>query len=195
MSAGHYGAAQNVTVVAALFGMSYAGAMVTEATRGRKDPQRLAKTAQAALRLCLWLAPCAALGAVLAPLIVSIAFGPRFSAVAPLVAILAGATLFMTWSAFANAVLVGAGRGRMVLLTAGPALPLALIGHAILIPRYGAEGAAVCTLAVAFVSAAASWTAVIWGLGCRVPWRTLLASVAACAVVGVIVLWRALQAP
>lgn len=184
LATGLYGVAQNVMIVAGVFSASFSAAVLTQVSRLHADAAAVARTARAAFRTWTRLAPPAALGAALAPDLVRFAFGHEFAGAGPLVAVLAFAALAMIGVSLAISILVGAGHGRLVLLATFAALPVAVAGHLILVPRFGALGAAACTTAVAWATAGLIWT----GVHSRTGFRPPRASLARNLGVGVLVL-------
>jgi O-antigen/teichoic acid export membrane protein len=66
----------------------------------------------------------------------------------------------------ASSILTAAGKPRWTFFFVGPLVPLALLGHLLLIPRFGALGAASVTALCASLSAMAELVAVyrVWGV-------------------------------
>jgi O-antigen/teichoic acid export membrane protein len=63
-------------------------------------------------------------------------------------------------------VLIADGKPRMTYVLTGPLVPLALLGHVIVIPRYGPFGASLVTASVAFIGMVIGLVAVgrLWGV-------------------------------
>jgi O-antigen/teichoic acid export membrane protein len=189
VATGLYGVAQNVTMLAGVFGMSLAGVLMTQVSALRDDARAIADISRESFRSWLRLAPPAALGAVLAKDVVLVGFGAEYAAAGPLASMLAWGALAMIGTALATAILVGAGHNRLVLTVTAPALPLAIVGHLILTPRYGPLGAAACTTGVAAVSAIAAWMAVRAKTGFAAPVLWTVRSLAICAVILLAASW------
>lgn len=186
---GLYGAAQNVTIIAGIFGMSYAGVLMTTVSRCRASPALVSAAADDALRVCLRLAPPAALGAALSPDLARLAFGPQFVGAGAIMGVLALAALGLIWISVATAVLAGAGHGRLVLAVTGWVLPVAILGHLLLVPGFGGLGAATCTALVAAAAAVAAWGGVRRRIGLSAPWPSILRNFALGALVLAAATW------
>lgn len=190
--AGVYGMAQTLTVVVGIFAMSFMPLLLSTLTRllrdGHEEHARL--MARDSMRLVLLLLPLAGLSAGAAGEIVQLIAGPKFAAAGPLLAVLifdaVGGTL---WSS-ANAILTAAGKAKWTFWIAGPAVPLALVGHWVMIPRFGAMGAAAVTTGLTVCGAAAAVIAV-WQVWRVAPSRiSAVRSLALCAgTFALAVLW------
>ena len=181
--AGVYGVAQNLTVVVGIFALSFMPLLLSTLTRLLRDghEQHARLMARDSMRLVLLLLPLAGLSAGGAGEIVQLIAGPKFAAAGPLLALLIfDAVAGTLWSA-ANAILTAAGKAKWTFWIAGPAVLLALVGHLLMIPRFGALGAATVTLGVTVLGAVAAVFAV-WRL-----WRVTppVASVARSVAVAV----------
>lgn len=162
--AGVYGVAQNLAVVPGIFAMSFAPLLLSTLTRLVRDGQEQHARAMArdAQRLVLLLLPLAGLSAGAADEIVRLVAGLPFAAAGPLLAVLIFCALAGTMLSVATAILTAAGKAHWTFLIAGPLVPLALGGHLLLIPRFGALGAAAVTTGVTVCGAVAAVGAV-WG--------------------------------
>ena len=125
-----------------------------------RGEERAAKDiASHALRVVVALLPVAAIVAGSADEIVAVFFGTEFKSGGRALAVLIFGSFALMAIPVASAVFVAIGKpGRTVWLSA-PLVPLALAGHGLFVPRYGAIGAAAVTTGVALVGAA-------WALGC-----------------------------
>ncbi len=178
--AGVYGVAQNLTVVVGIFVTSFIPLLLSTLTRllrdGHEEHARL--MARDSMRLVLLLLPLAGLSAGAAGEIVRLIAGPKFAAAGPLLAVLIfEAVVGALWSA-ANATLTAAGKAKWTFRIAVPVVPLALVGHLLMIPRFGAMGAAAVTTGLTVIGAAVA-VFVVWRL-----WRVVppVASVARSAL-------------
>ena len=184
-SAGVYGVAQNLALLPALFSYALAPALLSTLARSlREGDERGARSlARLAMRAVVLLLPAAAATAGAAPEIVGLIFGREYAAAAALLRPLVFGSLALLLASVAASVLAAAGRERWALHVAWPTLACAGAGHALLIPSWGAGGAALVTTLTAFACALTS-VALVWRAW-RVapPARTLLSSaaVAACA--------------
>jgi O-antigen/teichoic acid export membrane protein len=127
------------------------------------DARTLARNA---MRGVLVLFPFAGVAAGAATGIATVVYGTQFAATGPLLAVLIFASLTVVMISVASAILTAGGRPGWAMLAALPVAPLALLGHLMVIPRYGARGATVVTLVVAAVGACLALAAVYraWGV-------------------------------
>ena len=174
-----YGVAQNLALGPALFGSAFVPALVAafsyRAARGDLIGAR-ALSGQA-LRAGFLMLGLTLLLAGAAPGLIELLFGARYAAAAPLFALLivaAGAALL---TGLAIAVLVGAGHLPWTVRLTVPLVVIAAIGHALLVPRYGAVGAALVTASTALIGATASCAATRLIVGTPIPFATLIRSV------------------
>jgi O-antigen/teichoic acid export membrane protein len=173
-----YGVAQNLALGPGLFGTAFVPALVAaysyRAARG--DAVGAKRLSAEALRAGFLMLALSLLAAGAARSLIELLFGARYAAAAPLFALLivgAGATLL---NALASAVLVGAGKLPWTVRLTVPLVLMAAIGHAVLVPRYGAAGAAIVTASTALIGAAASCVAAHVLVGTPIPFATLLRS-------------------
>jgi O-antigen/teichoic acid export membrane protein len=165
---GIYAAAQNLALIPGIFAGSFSPLLLATVSRqlqggGEDHAKRLGVNAMRAPFVIL---PFAALAAGAAPEIVRLVFGRAFLAAAPLLApLLLAATALVTMSV-TTAVLTALGRPGWTFALAGPLVPLALVGHLLVIPRWGSVGAATVTAAAAALGAVASTLAVhrVWSV-------------------------------
>ena len=148
----------------------------------RQHEQRALGTAVARLAQPLFVFACAAAGLFLpwSGVILGLAFGPDFDSAAPSLRwLLATLAMVFPGAAFLTA-LIAAGRSRAALGVAALALLVNLAGNALLVPRYGAEGAAMMTLltesTVTFASLFALRSLDAWPRAA--PWRWALGPLA-----------------
>ena len=186
--AGLYGAAQNLAVGPGLFALSLAPLLLATLARLRRSGEEAeARTvARAALRVTYVLVPFAALVAGAAPEIVRVVFGASFAGAGPLLALLFAAAVALATMAVAVAIVTAADHQRVVTLLGVGVLGAALAGHVLLIPRLGAQGAALVTALTGGAGALLSVALVhrMWGLHA---WATL----ARAAVIAVPAFWAA----
>ncbi|HVS04182.1 MAG TPA: lipopolysaccharide biosynthesis protein [Thermoanaerobaculia bacterium] len=161
-AAGLYGAADSLMRLRRILGQSLTPLVLTSLTELLRDGARgeARSLARAALRgILLTVVPVAAVAGA-APQLMAWLFGDEFRAGGPLLAVLMWAAPGFLVISIAAAVLVAAGKpGSTVRLTV-PMVPLALVGYALAVPRYGALGAAVVTSATVVVVAVACLGAV-----------------------------------
>jgi O-antigen/teichoic acid export membrane protein len=173
--AGIYGAAQNLAILPGLVALAFAPLLLSALSRAlqRGDQIVAGGMVRDSIRGVIWMLPFAAMTAGAAPEIVGLIFGPRFMPAAPLLALLSFGTVALAMLSVTAAVLTAAGRPNLTLGLAGPMLPMALAGHLLLIPSFGAIGAALVTASVAALVGMVSVVTVdrLWNL--PPPTRTL----------------------
>ena len=159
---GFYGAAQRVSDVTFLLGRSFLGPLLSTLTRAVRDGQHATAQIIACnmVRFVVMLLPVAAMIAGTAEDIVSIILGPRFAPAAPIQVVLIFGALAIIMIAANQAILIAADKTRLTSLLTAPMVPVALVGHVVMIPPLGAIGAAVVTTTVACLVALASTIAV-----------------------------------
>lgn len=166
--AGIYGAAQTVSLSLGLFAVAFAPLLLSTVSRTLRDGylDEAKKMARNAMRAGIMLGPVAALMSGAAAEISLVAFGAEFLTAAPLIGPLAVGALALTMMYVATSILTAAGKPRWTFFFVGPLVPLALLGHLLLIPRFGALGAASVTALCASLSAMAELVAVyrVWGV-------------------------------
>ena len=175
---GLYGAAQRIALVPSLFIMSLTPMLLSTFTHmlHLNDAARARRLAHYAMRGVFAMLPVAAvLGAASAEL-VALAFGPGFEAAVPLLNRLLLAVVAMGAISVSATVITAHSRPRLVLALTGPLMPLAILGHILLIPRLGPAGAALTTACTAGVGALVC-VAVAWRTAnLPVPGATLVRS-------------------
>lgn len=185
--AGLYGAAQNLALLPTFLGMSAAPLLLSSVSRAlSRGDASLARTMTGqAMRGVLALFPLAAVIAGSAGEIAACLFGASFQGTGRfLPALIFGAAATLPLSV-ALTVLIADGKPRMTYVLTGPLVPLALLGHVVVIPRYGPFGASLVTASVAFIGMVIGLVTVgrLWGvvppLGMVV--RTLVVSLLAIA--------------
>lgn len=189
--AGVYGVAQNLTIVPAIFSMSFAPLLLSTLTRLLRDGQEQHARAMArdAMRLVLLLLPLAGLSAGAASEIVQLIAGPDFAPAGPLLAVLIFEALTGTLLSVANAILTAAGNANWTFIIAWPLVPLALIGHLLMIPRFGALGAAVVTTGLTTCGMVAAVGAVWRQWRVTLPVASAARSVVLCAMAYTLAAW------
>jgi O-antigen/teichoic acid export membrane protein len=182
--AGIYGAAQSISLSLGLFAAAFAPLLLSTISRTLRDASldEAKKTAQNAMRAVIMLGPLAALMAGAAAEISVVAFGAQFVTAAPLVGPLVLAALALTMMSVATSILTAAGKPRLTFLLVGPLVPLALLGHLLFIPRFGASGAASVTAFCASLSALAELVAIYRLWSTAPPLGTVARSAALCIV-------------
>jgi len=180
--AGIYGATQNLTAVPGIFALSFSPLILAVLSRALRDgdSHTVRQQSSNAMRLVIGLLPFAGMTAGAAPEIVRLIFGPRFLPGAPLLAWLIFGALAGVMISVTMAILTAAGKPGWTFGLTGPLLPLAVVGHLLLIPRLGPIGAAVVTTLSASLGAVAGVLAVHRALGTLPPQATLWRSTLIC---------------
>ena len=167
--AGIYGAAQNLTLLASLFALSFSPLLLSTLSRmlsaGQNDLAR--RTGRDALRVVIGLLPFATMTSGAAQEIAVSVFGERFRpAAAPLALLIIGSVGFVAISV-ATAILTAEGRPRQTVLLAAPLVVASFAGNLWLIPKMGPFGAALVTTLVGAIGGLAATLAVqhLWGGG------------------------------
>jgi O-antigen/teichoic acid export membrane protein len=178
--AGQYGAAQNLALLPGLLALSLSPMLLASATRAlrRGEDERARRLGRDGMRGVIALLPATAAVAGAAPQIVDWIYGTAFRPAAPVLALL----LFGAWASLmlsvVTALLTAAGRPIWTFGLTGPLVPLALAGHAVVIPHWGLPGAAVVTATDAILAAVAGVLLLqrLWGLSFPLLtlWRSLL---------------------
>jgi len=155
--AGHYGAAQNLSILPNLFALSFTPLLLATLTRAFHGDERPAarRIGRDAMRGALLLLPLAGLGAGAAPEIVRLVFGPAFAPAGALIPPLLFAAVALVMVAVTTAILIAAGRPGLTVACTAPLPVVAAAGYLQFIPRYGPRGAALVTLAGAMLAALA----------------------------------------
>jgi O-antigen/teichoic acid export membrane protein/ubiquinone/menaquinone biosynthesis C-methylase UbiE len=189
--AGLYGLAQNLTVVPGIFAISSTPLLLSTLTRLLRDghEQYARAMARDAMRLVFLLLPLAGLSAGAAGEIVRLIAGPAFAAAGPLLAVLIFGALTGTLLSVANAILTASGKANWTLIITAPLVPLALIGHLLMIPRFGALGAAAVTTSSTLCGAAAAVGAIWRQWRVTPPVASVARSVVLCVVAYALAAW------
>jgi O-antigen/teichoic acid export membrane protein len=175
---GFYGAAQNLSMIAGIVVMTTTPILIStvSAAKRQRDDARARRIARDAIRGAIGILPFAAIVAGSSAEVVELLFGRSFLEAAPLAAWMMLVAVALIVISVATALLIAQGRlwGTVVLTV--PLLPLSLLGHAMLIPRYGAIAAASVTAMTGVLGAVACLVTAlaVWGL--RPPIGTVLRS-------------------
>jgi O-antigen/teichoic acid export membrane protein len=191
---GIYGAAQNLSILPGIFSMAFGPLLFSTLSRmlsaGEADQAK--SMGRATMRMVLGLLPIAAMVSGAASEIVTLFFGRPFEPAAPLFALLIwGAVAFVMISVLMT-IVTAACPPRLTLMLSAPLVLLAIAGYWLMIPTFGAFGAASVTALCSWLGAVASvW--VVYRLWAIVPpmgtlTRSVLAGVLAYAIA---VLWPA----
>ena len=153
--AGLYGAAQNLTIIANLVALSVTTLLLSTLSRALRSGDDTGARALAvnAMRGVLVLFPFAGVAAGASTAVSTMIYGPDFAGTGPLLAVLIFAALMSVMISVASVILTAAGRPGWAMVASLPVAPLALAGHLVVIPRFGAAGAAYVSLVVAAIGA------------------------------------------
>jgi O-antigen/teichoic acid export membrane protein len=189
--AGIYSAAQSLSLLPGLFSWTFSSLLLATLSRQLADRQgeRAREVARDAMRVTLWLVPVAAIIAGAAPEIVQVVFGSAFMPAGPLLALLIVGAVANVVLMVSLTIMTAVGLPARTVMFTAPLVPLALGGHLLLIPRLGAQGAALVTVGVSLLGAAAAVASVyaLWKVG--PPVGTLLRSLVIGIVVGAVSMW------
>jgi O-antigen/teichoic acid export membrane protein len=156
--AGLYAAAQNLAVPPGLFALALAPLLLATLGRLRRagaeaDARRVARDA---LRVSTALVPMAAVVAGTANELVRVVFGPSFVGSGVLLALLFAAGVALVVTSVSVSVVTAMDTHGVVSVLGVGVLAGALVGHLVLIPRYGALGAAIVTACASIAGGLAS---------------------------------------
>jgi O-antigen/teichoic acid export membrane protein len=165
--AGIYSAAQSLSLLPSLFSWTFSSLLLATLSRQLANNQRhrAKELVRDAMRVTLWFIPIAAIIGGAAPEIVEVFFGSAFIPAGSLLSLLIVGGIANVMFTLALTVMTADGHpGRTVFFTA-PLIPLALVGHLAMIPRFGPFGAAVVTVGVSLLSASVAVASI------SVPWK------------------------
>ena len=183
-AAGFYGAAQNLTIVPALFMASLSPLLLSKLTQlCAQDKKAFAKEMiQKALRLTFSLLPFAGMAAGAATEVAVMIYGQSFSPTGRILAILILGSIGASLIVISSTALVSVDRPELTFYLIIPIVALAIGGHFAFIPRFGAIGAAVVTTVLSWFGACCYLFAVhrVWQV--RLPVSTILRSITVCVL-------------
>jgi O-antigen/teichoic acid export membrane protein len=153
--AGYYGAAQNLSIVPGLFAISFTPLLLSTLSTMRRNGEHDAVRAMCrdAMRIVLGMAPFAAMASGASHEIVRLIFGADFAPTGPLLACLIVGKVAAVMISITFVMLIAAERPAFSVLLAAPMLAIALIGHLMLIPRFGSIAAACVTAGLEIIGA------------------------------------------
>jgi O-antigen/teichoic acid export membrane protein len=163
--AGIYSAAQSLSLLPGLFSWTFSSLLLATLSRQLADGQRerAKELARDAMRVTLWLIPVAAITAGSAMEIVQVVFGSAFTPSGSLLALLIFGAIANVMLMVSLTIVTADGRPVRTVAFTAPLVPLALVGHLTLIPRFGGQGAALVTVAVSLLGASVA-VASVYGL-------------------------------
>jgi O-antigen/teichoic acid export membrane protein len=185
--AGVYGAAQNVSMALSVISVAFPPLLLATLTRLNESGARreAAAITSEALRVVAWLLPLAGIAQGAGPQIASWLFGSTFEAGGALLGLL---TLAAVAQVAVAVVIMTLSAARMPNAFLGPAVAMlagTIAGGAMLIPRYGAMGAAAATCAAGLTGAAWALWLVRHRASATLPWAALLRGAIAAVTAGV----------
>jgi O-antigen/teichoic acid export membrane protein len=177
--AGYYAAAQNLSIVPGLFAMSFTPLLLSTLSTMRRDGEHEQARAMSrdAMRLVCGMIPFAALVAGASEEIVSLLFGAQFAPTAPILAWLIFGKVAAAMISVVFVLLIVAERPSVSVALGAPMLALALAGHVLLIPRFGAIAAAWVTVLLEATGALAALLIVYAVSRVRLPMPTVARTV------------------
>jgi O-antigen/teichoic acid export membrane protein len=187
VQSGIYGAAQSLSLLPGFFAWTFSSLLLTTLSRLLADQaeERARELARDAMRVALWLLPVAAIISGAAPELVQVVFGSEFAGAAPLLSLLIIGAVANVMLVVSLTVMIATGLPARTVMSTAPLVPLAFVGHLMLIPRLGAQGAAFVTVGVSLLGASAAVASVyrLWRVS--PPVRTLVRSLVVALVVGI----------
>ena len=188
---GLYGGAQNLAIIPNLIALSMTTLLLSTLSRTLRagDTEGARVLAQNALRGVVVLFPFAGVAAGASTALSTMIYGGDFAGAGPLLSVLIFASMMMAVVSVASAILTAAWRPSLAMIAALPVAPLALLGHLLVIPRFGARGATVVTLVGAALGAGLSLVAVnrVWRV--QMPWATVARVAAATTLTTALGAW------
>ncbi len=182
---GIYGAAQNLSILPGLFGLSLSPLLLSTVSRLLSEGKiaHAKDLGRGAMRMVLGLLPFGALVAGSAQEIVTWVFGSSFEPAAPLLAILILGAIAFVMVSVASVIATASGAPRFALYLSVFSVLFGTIANYALVPSFGAFGAATATTLCQAIGAAVS-VGVVYRLWSIVPpigtlWRSVIISVLA----------------
>lgn len=153
--AGIYAVAQNMALPVSILALAFSPLLLSTLSHSlRRGERGLArKMVRDAMRIVLVILPFAAMTAGASSEIINLIFGAVFVPAAPLLAVLIFGGVSLVMISVAAAVLTAADKPGWTVALGMPLVVSALSGHLLLIPRFGAIGAAVVTASMASLGA------------------------------------------
>lgn len=177
-TAGFYGAAQNIALIPGVFALSFSPLLLSTLSRmlHRGELQGAKGLGRDSMRAILVFLPVTGMIAGAAPEIVRLLFGPQYSAAAPLLSVLIVGAGAQAMISITTAIIISMEKPTLTLILTGPLVPLAVIGHLLMIPPFGALGAALVTTTLSCAGALAALLAVYRGWGILPPLKSVVRS-------------------
>ncbi len=186
LQAGIYSAAQSLSLLPGLFSWTFSSLLLATLSRqlaeSQKDKAR--DLARDSMRITMFFLPVAAIIAGASPEIVQVVFGSEFVSAGPLLALLIIGAVSNVMLMVSITIMTAAGLPARTVLFTAPLVLLALVGHLIVIPRLGQQGAALVTVMVSALGASVALMSVYGLWKVWPPVGTLVRSLAVGFVVG-----------
>ena len=175
-----YGVAQNLALGPGLVGTALTPAVIAALSYhfARGDADGAQRLSGDALRAGFLMLPLALIAAGAAPALVDLMFGARYAATAQLFSLLVIGAVGTLIIALTGGILVAAGRLRWTVALSAPLLLVAIVGHLVFVPRFGAVGAAGVTMGTALLGAVVGCVAAHVLVLTPIPVATLVRGVA-----------------
>jgi len=173
---GFYGAARNLSIPLYLFSGSLAQPLLSTLSSliSNGDDRKAKDIATTSMRSIVWIMPLIAMCVGASRELILLIFGERYLPASTTFSFLIIAALGLITINICKAILTALGKPGWTFILTGPMVPVALIGHLILIPSLGGVGAAMVTAIVMCLGALISLYTVfrIWNV--FPPYKTII---------------------
>lgn len=188
---GIYGGAQNLSLVPGLLATGISGLLLSTLVRTKAvgDTEGSLRISRNFERMIIGLLPFATMTAGMNREIMGLFFGPDYVEGGPILALLIFAGVGMMMLSMCTSMLVAEDRPGLTWAILLPIVPLAIVGHIVVIPLYGAQGAAAVTAVVTGLATLAGLAAAAVVCGVLPPMRSSLRSGAICVVIYFVCRW------
>ena len=176
--AGFYGAAQNLSLIPGIFALSFSPLLLSTLSRmlHSGELQGAKAVSRDSMRAIIVFFPFTGMIVGAAPEIVRLLFGPQYSATAPLLSVLIVGAGAQAMISITTVIIMAMEKPVLTFILTGPLVPLAFIGHLLMIPPHGASGAALVTTTLSCVGALATLLVVYRGWRILPPLKTVVRS-------------------
>jgi len=190
-SAGYYAAAQYLTILPDLIAASISPVLIGSIIQQLANGQNAAVSIRAAFRFILSLTPFVALAAASAAPLLALIYEPIYQSAAPALAVLLIGSIGVMLIVIGTAVLVALHRPLWTGVLAVLLVPLAVVGHALVVRNGNVFGAALVTAALAWVGGLTVMLAACRQSSAALPYRSLVrALLLSFAAYAVSALWQ-----
>ena len=176
--AGFYSVAKNLSLPPTVYSKSVSPTLLATMSRllSQGDVRKASEIGANVLRSICWLLPFVTMVAAMAEEIVSFVFGSAFVPAGRIFSLLIFETLAFVTIKICTAILTALGKQNWTFRITGPMVPFAILGHLLLIPRFGPIGAAVVTTTGASLASLAAVFTVFLSWEFAIPKRTIVYS-------------------